>query len=343
MEKKKFGVFIGRFQPFHNAHLATVKQALDQVERLIIVIGSASSAATVKNPWTSATRVEMIGNSITDALGPSARTRVSFVLAKDYLYNDNRWVIGLQAGIDDALNGWDGEVLLFGHEKDRSTFYLRLFPQWTFVDVGSQGRFDATKVREQYFRRDLTSLKPILPTTVLNQLRSEIGSVEYERLYSEFHHIIDYKELWDSAPFPPVFVTTDVVLIKSGHVLVVRRKGQPGKGLIALPGGFIGQDERIVDGALRELKEETAVRVNKDELKKRIVDNEVFDHPNRSLRGRTITHAFCIDLGNGELPKVKGSDDADKAWWMPLRDIYLKEEEFFEDHFHILNHFISKF
>jgi hypothetical protein len=36
-------------------------------------------------------------------------------------------------------------------------------------------------------------------------------------------------------------------------------------------------------------------------------------------------------------------DDAEKAFWMPLRDVYRREEEFFEDHFHIIFFFTSKF
>jgi len=48
-------------------------------------------------------------------------------------------------------------------------------------------------------------------------------------------------------------------------------------------------------------------------------------------------------LGHGTLPIVKGSDDADKAWWMSLSDLANREDQFFEDHFHIITHFINKF
>ena len=158
-----------------------------------------------------------------------------------------------------------------------------------------------------------------------------------------FSSLEKYKEMWNSSPFPPVFVTVDAVVIKSGHVLVVRRRGYPGKGLLALPGGFINESEFLVDACVRELKEETQIKLPKDELKKRIIDQHVFDHPGRSLRGRTITHAFCFDLGKGDLPKVKGDDDAEKAFWMPLRDVFTQEEKFFEDHCHILSYFVKKF
>jgi len=163
---------------------------------------------------------------------------------------------------------------------------------------------------------------------------------EFNRLYKEHQHIQDYKAQWVGAPFPPTFVTVDAVVICSGHVLVVRRKGALGNGLIALPGGFLNTNETIVNGCLRELREETSIKIHVNELRKHIVDERVFDHPTRSLRGRTITHAVYIDLGRGELPPVKGTDDADKAWWMPLAELHAREAEFFEDHAHIVQRFI---
>ena len=70
----------------------------------------------------------------------------------------------------------------------------------------------------------------------------------------------------------------------------------------------------------------------------------VFDHPKRSMRGRTITHAFLFNLDDYKtpLPQVVGNDDALEAIWMPFNDVQLNEEMFFEDHIHIINHFINR-
>jgi bifunctional NMN adenylyltransferase/nudix hydrolase len=65
----------------------------------------------------------------------------------------------------------------------------------------------------------------------------------------------------------------------------------------------------------------------------------VFDAINRSSRGRTITHAFNIILPDGELPKVKGSDDAAIAKWIPLAD--LDSTMIFEDHLDIIEYFVG--
>lgn len=53
------------------------------------------------------------------------------------------------------------------------------------------------------------------------------------------------------------FVTVDSIVLKSGHVLLVRRKSAPGKNLFAFPGGYLQQNESLVDCAIRELREET--------------------------------------------------------------------------------------
>lgn len=55
--------FIGRFQPFHLGHLATIKQALRKVDELVIVIGSAQKSHEMRNPFTAGERIEMMKES----------------------------------------------------------------------------------------------------------------------------------------------------------------------------------------------------------------------------------------------------------------------------------------
>lgn len=339
---KDYAVFIGRFQPFHNAHLETVRFALKQAKNLVVVIGSASGARNIKNPWSSAERIGMI----TACLTKEEQERTSFVCAKDYLYNDNLWITALQSALHEVAPDINsGQTILVGHKKDASSFYLNLFPQWDFVETGIKfdARMDATRVREMLFRKDNVGVKDVVPKPVYNMLHEYMKTDEYKRLHEEWHHIESYKAQWAGAPFPPTFNTVDAIVICSGHVLLVRRKGAPGKGLLALPGGYINAHEDLETACLRELKEETAIRLPVVELKKHIEREKTFGHPNRSLRGRTITHAFCINLGSGDLPQVKGMDDADKAFWLPFRDVFTREDQFFDDHFHIINYFITRF
>ena len=102
-----------------------------------------------------------------------------------------------------------------------------------------------------------------------------------------------------------------------------------------MPGGFINQEEPIIDACLRELREETRLKVPQPVLKGSCVNSKVYDAPHRSARGRTITHAFLFTLSpEHELPKVKGGDDALKAFWYPLSQ--LSVNQLFEDHYFII-------
>lgn len=338
--KLDYCILIGRFQPFHLAHYELLQKALEQGEKAIVVLGSHKKASDIKNPWSGPEREAMVRAALT----PEENARVSFIFMRDYLYNDNLWLTDLQQKIYEATDSCDPqEIGLIGHEHDRSSYYLNLFPQFARIEVKNIDKHPhATALRQLYFTHD-AAYKSHVPAATAQYLDDFKMTDKFKNLKEEYDFLREYKFSWEGAPFPPTFSTVDAVIIKSGHVLLVRRRGNPGRGLIALPGGFLNQYEKIQDGMLRELKEETGIKVPKEDLEKAIIDNRVFDHPDRSLRGRTITHAFLINLKAGQLPAVKGSDDADKAWWMPLSEFATREEEFFEDHFHVISYFVNKF
>jgi bifunctional NMN adenylyltransferase/nudix hydrolase len=338
MEKFKYCVFIGRFQPFHLGHLKIVNEALKRAEHLVIVIGSAYSAKSAKNPWAASLREDMIRNSLSN----EELDRVSFIYAQDYLYNDNLWIAELQQKVFEVV-GDENRVALIGHEHDRTSYYMKLFPQWQVINLPNYDEFPpATDLRHMIAYWD-PEYEDYVHKNVFSMIEEQRKCGDLDFLKAELDYIIKYKKSWEKAPFPPIFVTTDCVVIKSGHILVVKRKSFPGKGQLALPGGFLKSDEKIVVGAIRELKEETSIALSKEDLNKAIVAEKVFDHPDRSLRGRTITHAFLLDLKHGPLPKVKGSDYAERSWWMSLSDFQRNENQFFEDHWHIIHHFVSKY
>lgn len=335
MNTFEYCVCIGRFQPFHNAHYELVKEALSLADKVIIVIGSANKAPNLVNPFTAVQREEIIRAALTEEeLG-----RVIFTHMRDHWYTQNRWLTEVQQVIYDLTDGADDSKICNIGEAVNEGY----FPQWKYFEMRNLDRMPhATVIRGLYFTRD-NAYKSHLPASVAEYLEKFESTKTFKNLKDEYDFVKNYRAAWNGAPFPPTFVTTDCVVIKSGHVLTVRRKGSPGRGLIALPGGFLNQKETIQDGALRELKEETGIKVSREALENALVEQKVFDFPERSLRGRTITHAFLINLGEGALPQVKGSDDADKAWWMSLSDLATREDQFFEDHFHIISHFINKF
>jgi bifunctional NMN adenylyltransferase/nudix hydrolase len=113
----------------------------------------------------------------------------------------------------------------------------------------------------------------------------------------------------------------------------------PGAGQWALPGGFLKPDETLLDSCLRELIEETRIKLPLGILKSCVkAGPRVFDSPYRSVRGRTITNAFLIDVsgpGGTELVKVRGGDDAARAQWRKWAEI--DPRDCFEDHYPIVD------
>jgi len=338
-----FLVFIGRFQPFHNGHLAVIKEGLAIADELIILCGSAHQPRSIRNPWSYTERETMI----TGAIAAQDRHRIHVAPLMDIVYNDESWVRNVQATVNGIAIAHHGlphklpKIGLIGHSKDHSSYYLNLFPQWGAINVANQGGISATPLREHIFGKDGQAFsgseisQAQLPENVRKSLSEFSQSQFYKEVQEEHNFVKGYKKSWDNAPYPPTFVTVDAVVIQSGHVLMVERKARPGKGLLALPGGFVNQNERLLEACLRELREETRLKIPVPVLKGSIKAQQVFDDPHRSSRGRTITHTFYIELEpNKALPKVKGSDDAKHAIWVPLAD--LDPKTIFEDHYFII-------
>ncbi len=65
------GFYIGRFQPFHNGHRAMVEHIVDEVDELVLGIGSADASHTVRNPFTAGERVMMVSKAVQDVDVPT--------------------------------------------------------------------------------------------------------------------------------------------------------------------------------------------------------------------------------------------------------------------------------
>ncbi len=347
MKKFDYAVVIGRFQPLHNAHLELIKHSLSLAEKIVIVLGSARSAPDIRNPFTPAMREEIIRSCLPEESG-----RLIFRAVRDYPYNDHVWTAEVQ-NVVGQLSDDDGieqpRIGIVGFFKDRSSNYLNFFPQWNFEEFYCGDKrllnLNATEIREKFFAGD-ESWRDLVPAKVGVYLDAFRDTEYFPALKSEFDYLKKYREetRFVGVPYKPVFMTTDTVVVQSGHVLVIRRGFQPGKGLLALPGGFLAENLTLEDSALKELKEETNIKVPAQVLRGSIKASHVFDFPDRSLRGRTVTFAYFIeltpDLKDG-LPRVKGGDDAKKAFWLPLSALGEMEDEFFEDHIHIIRHFLG--
>ena len=342
-------VFIGRFQPVHTGHLAVIRAGLAAARHVLVLAGSANRPRNVRDPFTAEERAAQI----LACLAPAERERVTVAPLQDVMYNDPIWIRNVQAAAFDCLAkvrpGVDAGALrigLVGHSKDRSSYYLRLFPTWGSLNVANHDGVSATELRKRFFdERGATPetqavFAQRLPAPVRDWLSAFAQTAAYQELKAEQAFVTRYREQFAALKYPPTFNTADAIVIQSGHVLVVRRGARPGLGQLALPGGFIKIDEVALDAAIRELREETRLKIPEPVLRGSMTATQTFDNPYRSTRGRTFTHAFRFDLrADTELPKVKGGDDAKDAFWLPLARV--RCEEMFEDHYDILQKMVG--
>jgi bifunctional NMN adenylyltransferase/nudix hydrolase len=332
-------VVVGRFQPLHNGHVDLIREGLASAKTLVVVLGSSFQARSPKNPFTWAERQEMIKL----ALGAEAE-KVAFLPVRDY-YDDDRWESAVKAGVR-KLHPEARSIVLVGHQKDATSYYLERFPGWQFVPTERFGEVDATHLRRILLgdispEAGLAALVEHMPPAVIEYLRAWVTLPFRAQLVEEWTKIREDRTAWAQSPYEPFFTTADSLITCQDKVLLIRRKYHPGKGLWGLPGGFVEKNERLLQAALREVKEEAGLRLLPTALGPALKEVRVFDHPQRSLRGRTITHVHRISLGDSRLPEIHAGDDAEEAAWVPREKLAGMEPRFFEDHFIILDSFLS--
>jgi bifunctional NMN adenylyltransferase/nudix hydrolase len=329
-------IFIGRFQPFHTGHEQVIKTALSLSSKVIVLVGSAYQPRSVRNPWNFNEREAFIRANFSTQDNQKILT---FPLL-DYTYNEALWIKSIQqivSGVVHTKIASDLKIGLIGHQKDESSYYLSQFPQWDREECNSFDNISSTDIRDLYFGNGM--IADNVSQEVSKQLENFQKTQEYKDVADEFSFIKKYKKQWDNSPYAPMFITVDALVVQAGHILLIQRKAQPGQGLMALPGGFLDPKETLKNAVIRELREETRIKVPAPVLAGSITKTQVFDDPYRSLRGRTVTHAYLIELTGSELPKVKGGDDAAQAFWVAFADI--NPELMFEDHYHIIQAMIG--
>ena len=116
--------------------------------------------------------------------------------------------------------------------------------------------------------------------------------------------------------YPRPSVTADCIVFTKepdAKVLLIQRADEPYKGSWAFPGGFMNMDETTEQCAIRELEEETGLKLCK------IHQIGAHSRVDRDPRGRTVTVAYLAVI---DAPRdVIGQDDAAKAEWFLLSDL----------------------
>jgi 8-oxo-dGTP diphosphatase len=123
--------------------------------------------------------------------------------------------------------------------------------------------------------------------------------------------------------------TVDTIIQQGSKVLLVERKKDPFKQTMVLPGGFINEGELAEDAAIREVKEETSLDIELENIL------GVYSDPSRDPRGHIMSTVFIGKISDKSDNKEPiAGDDAATTKWVDLESI--EEETFGFDHQKIL-------
>jgi bifunctional NMN adenylyltransferase/nudix hydrolase len=345
-------VYIGRFQPFHNAHLKTIEIASSLADKVIVIIGSHNAPRTTKNPFTFSERSNMILNSVQQSQEFDKNCMLIIDRCEDNVYDDAEWVSRIKKIVEPHAGDNIGVI---GHSKDDSSFYLQLFNDWKFHPIDRISDINATDIRNVFLDDEnvrhhsglnhLVStcddfLKENVPTIVYDAIKYFINGKhhrlpfdDYEKLKNEYSFIENHKSQYDDLEQKPIFVTSHSLIVFKEKILVNIRNSDYGKGLFELPGDYLNSlyDKNVLSSISRVLSEKFENSVAHNIFINQITHVEIFDKINRSPLGRHIAHIHYADISN--LDENTITTDSSMVW---LDIENLNRADFFEDNYDII-------
>ncbi|MEF2278138.1 ADP-ribose pyrophosphatase [Deinococcus sp. YIM 134068] len=252
-------VYVGRFQPPHRAHVGTVLGALDAFPRVLVLLGSANLARSVRNPFTAGERAAMFRAALREA--GVRRSRVLFRPLADR-FDAEAWAADVREAAREALG--PTPPALVGFEKDASTAYLRWFPGWDRLLTPSVPGLNATDLRAAFLTG--RPLPDDVPEAVRAFLTRFALTPAFSRLQAEWQAV----EAARAALPPGTHLHEERWLhVRAEQVWLHTRTDPIGRGLWELPGRVLSP------GELSTLPADV-----------------VIDHPARALVAPTTAHLY---------------------------------------------------
>lgn len=366
---KIINVVLGRFQLVHEGHLALIAKACENDSEVCILVGSADKSRDVCNPFTFEERKKMLGVSIFNMrVSPQClyhkfqfnlqpvppfedcnyqRFNLKVALPVQDCDTDAEWINCIKNTIQDIKNNnKDSQINLITCKKDDKTAsYIDLIKDAKIFDnvievepYLENGKVISAKDKRKEFFTNTPVFKQYscFWFSIDDYLEMQKKYIEAGLITEDDVYYANYQE--EVKQYPRIEHTADIAVFhrynRKLKVLLIKRGKAPGKGLYALPGGFVNQNETLKECALRELKEETGL-VIAARLHVRLLRN--FDNPNRSRRGRVITTLYDVYLPEDYDINVKAGDDASSVEWIEAWDaLKMDKDAFFEDHYDML-------
>lgn len=116
--------------------------------------------------------------------------------------------------------------------------------------------------------------------------------------------------------------TVALIVNEKNELLVVRRKNEPGKDMLDMPGGFIDMGETGEEGMAREVKEETGLEATEVTY--------LFSFPNTYLYSGFLVHTLDMffKVKVKDLSHIEAMDDAAAYYWIPFTEIDIEKFAF---------------
>lgn len=307
----KLGLVIGRFQPLHNGHISLINKALEENDKVLVLIGSANKLPDFKNPFSAEQRFNFVYQEFPE------NPQLLIQTLNDY-DTDDEWVQEVTAR-SLSFEEDPTQVMFYCNPKDEE-WYRRnfLFPVTTVntVDVS------ATYIRALWYAQDEGFWEQHVPDHVKESMNNHDKFLELQREYSSTSTMAVRKTM--QHPFNnPMEPVSFAVIIQEGKVLVGKRVGPRGAGQFGLPGGFVENTETTLDAAIRETQEELGIN-----LKALITQGQAVcmaqavSENLRDLGARTlgVNYLFVVKP-DVELKLELDLDETSEAKWVPMMDV----------------------
>lgn len=217
-KNNKTGLFIGKFQPIHNGHMSVIKNAMEEVDHLIIGIGSSDKHHTDTNPFNGAERKEMIESSVFG----------NYIIVEiPDLNNDALWLNYIETHCEKFDIVYSGNSYVINIFKPRG-YEIRHPKEDIYIS--------SSTIRDMMSRG--ANWKKYVPKPASEIMDRIVGEERVRTLYKQYKN-----------PIPAV----DIVIQFDNEIVLIERPD----GKIALPGGFVEYGEMLEKAAIREAKEET--------------------------------------------------------------------------------------
>jgi bifunctional NMN adenylyltransferase/nudix hydrolase len=324
-----FCVFIGRFQPFHKGHQHTVKIALQQSKKLIVVLGSYRLAPAPRVPWDACDRKKMI----LAAFEKAQHQRFLFVFVRDRLHCEDLWKQNILGEISKHTSTQQ-KIALIGHCKDSSSFYLKMFPNWDFIETNNYKNIHATDFRENFFlQKNSLSLYKDIPDGTAKWLRKYQKTKSFQNIKDQF--------LWISKKRDQDVVICSAFVFCGRYILLVKRQTPLCQNLWSLPEIVSLGQESLLKLSLQAVQKETCFQWM-EKLESCYCAEAYFECAENSSLGRQRKYVFCYKWADPLLPEVFPGQEIKNVEWILLDDLYLREHEMYSDTFQMITWFLQK-